>query len=67
VSILKKKIQKKEKEEEDELEKILSQLKEEESDVATSSATVVTIQIAGLRELVEAVKKLAEALNRCGQ
>jgi hypothetical protein len=27
----------------------------------------VTIQIAGLRELVEAVKKLAEALNRCGQ
>jgi HEAT repeat protein len=64
VSILKKKIQKKE---EDELEKILSQLKEEESDVATSSATVVTIQIAGLRELVEAVKKLAEALNRCGQ
>jgi HEAT repeat protein len=65
VSILKKKIQKKE--EEDELEKILSQLKEEESDVATSSATVVTIQIAGLRELVEAVKKLAEALNRCGQ
>lgn len=67
MSILKKKIQKKEKEEEDELEKILSQLKEEESDVATSSATVVTIQIAGLRELVEAVKKLAEALNRCGQ
>lgn len=65
MSILKKKIQKKE--EEDELEKILSQLKEEESDVATSSATVVTIQIAGLRELVEAVKKLAEALNRCGQ
>jgi len=65
VSILKKKIQKKE--EEDELEKILSQLKEEESDEATSSATVVTIQIAGLRELVEAVKKLAEALNRCGQ
>jgi HEAT repeat protein len=65
VSILRKKIQKKE--EEDELEKILSQLKEEESDVATSSATVVTIQIAGLRELVEAVKKLAEALNRCGQ
>ncbi|MFZ8808494.1 MAG: hypothetical protein ACO2PN_10375 [Pyrobaculum sp.] len=64
MSILKKKIQKKE---EDELEKILSQLKEEESDVATSSATVVTIQIAGLRELVEAVKKLAEALNRCGQ
>jgi HEAT repeat protein len=65
VSILRKKIQKKE--EEDELEKILSQLKEEESDVATSSAAVVTIQIAGLRELVEAVKKLAEALNRCGQ
>jgi len=65
VSILRKKIQKKE--EEDELEKILSQLKEEESDVATSSTTVVTIQIAGLRELVEAVKKLAEALNRCGQ
>jgi ribosomal protein S6 len=65
VSILRKKIQKKE--EEDELEKILSQLKEEESDIATSSATVVTIQIAGLRELVEAVKKLAEALNRCGQ
>jgi len=65
VSILRKKIQKKE--EDDELEKILSQLKEEESDVATSSATVVTIQIAGLRELVEAVKKLAEALNRCGQ
>ena len=64
MSILKKKIQKKE---EDELEKILSQLKEEESDEATSSATVVTIQIAGLRELVEAVKKLAEALNRCGQ
>lgn len=65
MSILRKKIQKKE--EEDELEKILSQLKEEESDIATSSATVVTIQIAGLRELVEAVKKLAEALNRCGQ
>ena len=65
MSILKKKIQKKE--EEDELEKILSQLKEEESDVATNGATVVTIQIAGLRELVEAVKKLAEALNRCGQ
>ena len=65
MSILRKKIQKKE--EEDELEKILSQLKEEESDVATKSATVVTIQIAGLRELVEAVKKLAEALNRCGQ
>ena len=64
MSILKKKIQKKE---EDELEKILSQLKEEESDEAASSATVVTIQIAGLRELVEAVKKLAEALNRCGQ
>ncbi len=65
MSILRKKIQKKE--EEDELEKILSQLKEEESDVATNSAAVVTIQIAGLRELVEAVKKLAEALNRCGQ
>ena len=65
MSILRKKIQKKE--EEDELEKILSQIKEEESDVATKSATVVTIQIAGLRELVEAVKKLAEALNRCGQ
>lgn len=65
MSILKKKIQKKE--EEDELEKILSQLKEEESEVATNGAAVVTIQIAGLRELVEAVKKLAEALNRCGQ
>lgn len=65
MSILKKKIQKKE--EEDELEKILSQLKEEESEGAANGAAVVTIQIAGLRELVEAVKKLAEALNRCGQ
>lgn len=35
--------------------------------MATNGAAVVTIQIAGLRELVEAVKKLAEALNRCGQ
>ena len=65
MSILKKKIQKKE--EEDELEKILSQLKEEESDKATNGVAVMTIQIAGLRELVEAVKKLAEALNKCGQ
>jgi hypothetical protein len=65
VSILKKKIQKKE--EEDELEKILSQLKEEESDETTNGVAVVTIQIAGLRELVEAVKKLAEALNKCDQ
>jgi len=65
VSILKKKIQKKE--EEDELEKILSQLKEEESNEATNGVAVVTIQIAGLRELVEAVKKLAEALNKCDQ
>ncbi len=65
MSILKKKIQKKE--EEDELEKILSQLKEEESDETTNGVAVVTIQIAGLRELVEAVKKLAEALNKCDQ
>lgn len=65
MSILKKKIQKKE--EEDELEKILSQLKEEESDETTNGVAVLTIQIAGLRELVEAVKKLAEALNKCDQ
>jgi len=63
VSILKKKLQKKE--EEDDLEKILSELKEDEPNDANN--TTVTIQIAGLKELVKAVERLAEALKKCGE
>ncbi|MFN3804574.1 MAG: hypothetical protein ACK4SY_05925 [Pyrobaculum sp.] len=48
------------KREEDELEKILSQIRDTEK----NCETVVTIQIAGLKELVEAIEKLAETLKR---
>ncbi|MEM0369206.1 MAG: hypothetical protein QXK71_02285 [Pyrobaculum sp.] len=60
MSILKRK---KKEEGEDELEKILTQLKEEpdEKDV------VVTIQIAGLKELVKAVEQLTDALKKCSE
>jgi len=60
VSILKRKNEKKE---EDELEKILSQIKTEEEE--EGNAAVVTIQIAGLKELVKAIEKLTEALKKC--
>ncbi len=60
MSILKRK---KKEEGEDELEKISTQLKEEpdEKDV------VVTIQIAGLKELVKAVEQLTDALKKCSE
>lgn len=62
MSILKRK--KKEDETEDELEKILTQLKDDSEDKA---AAVVTIQIAGLKELVKAVEQLTEALKKCNE
>ncbi|WP_333639275.1 hypothetical protein [Pyrobaculum aerophilum] len=61
MSILKRKNEKKE---EDELEKILSQIKTEEEE-EEGNAAVVTIQIAGLKELVKAIEKLTEALKKC--
>ncbi len=51
----------KRKREEDELEKILSQMREEKD---CGGGTVVTIQIAGLKELVTAVERLTEALSQ---
>jgi hypothetical protein len=63
VSILKKKLKKEE--ESDELEKILNELKDE-SEGGDGVATV-TIQIAGLKELVKAVERLTEALKKCGE
>lgn len=62
MSILKRK--KKEDETEDELERILTQLKDDSEDKA---AAVVTIQIAGLKELVKAVEQLTEALKKCNE
>jgi hypothetical protein len=61
VSILKKKLKK----EEDELEKILNELKNEQED--RGDVATVTIQIAGLKELVKAVERLADALKKCGE
>ncbi|ABP50912.1 MULTISPECIES: hypothetical protein [Pyrobaculum] len=63
MSILKRK-QKKD-EEEDELERILSELKQQDDE--KSEAVSVTIQIAGLKELVKAIEKLTEAVNKCGE
>jgi hypothetical protein len=63
VSILKKKLKKEE--EGDELEKILNELKNEQED--RGDVATVTIQIAGLKELVKAVERLAEALKKCGE
>jgi len=63
VSILKKKLKKEE--EGDELEKILNELKDEQED--RGDAATVTIQIAGLKELVKAVERLANALKKCGE
>ena len=63
VSILKKRQEKKD---EDELEKLLSELKKDEEAEARDAA-VVTIQIAGLRELVRAVEKLTEAVKKCNE
>jgi hypothetical protein len=62
VSILKKKLKK---EEGDELEKILNELKNEQED--RDDVATVTIQIAGLKELVKAVERLADALKKCGE
>jgi hypothetical protein len=62
VSILKKKLKK---EEGDELEKILNELKNEQED--RGDVATVTIQIAGLKELVKAVERLADALKKCGE
>jgi hypothetical protein len=63
VSIFKKKLKKEE--EGDELEKILNELKNEQED--RGDVATVTIQIAGLKELVKAVERLAEALKKCGE
>lgn len=63
VSILKKKLKKEE--EGDELEKILNELKNEQED--RGDVATVTIQIAGLKELVKAVERLADALKKCGE
>jgi hypothetical protein len=63
VSILKKKLKKEE--EGDELEKILNELKNEQED--RGDVTTVTIQIAGLKELVKAVERLADALKKCSE
>ena len=62
MSILKKKLKK---EEGDELEKILNELKNEQED--RGDVATVTIQIAGLKELVKAVERLADALKKCGE
>ena len=63
MSILKKKLKKEE--EGDELEKILNELKNEQED--RGGVATVTIQIAGLKELVKAVERLADALKKCGE
>jgi hypothetical protein len=63
VSILKKKLKKEE--ESDELEKILNELKDEPE--GGDGVATVTIQIAGLKELVKAVERLTEALKKCGE
>jgi hypothetical protein len=63
VSILKKKLKKEE--EGNELEKILNELKNEQED--RDDIATVTIQIAGLKELVKAVERLADALKKCGE
>jgi Ribonuclease G/E len=63
VSILKRKLKKEE--EGDELEKILNELKNEQED--RDDVATVTIQIAGLKELVKAVERLADALKKCGE
>jgi hypothetical protein len=63
VSILKKKLKKEE--ESDELEKILNELKNEPE--GGDGVATVTIQIAGLKELVKAVERLTEALKKCGE
>jgi hypothetical protein len=63
VSILKKKLKKEE--ESDELEKILNELKDEPE--GGGGVATVTIQIAGLKELVKAVERLTEALKKCGE
>jgi len=62
MSILKKK-KKEDEEGDDELEKILSQIKDEEE--STKGAAVVTIQIAGLNDLVKAIRELTEAVKKC--
>ncbi|ABL87560.1 conserved hypothetical protein [Pyrobaculum islandicum DSM 4184] len=59
MSILKRK---KKEEEEDDLEKILSELKENDEG---NDVTTVTIQIAGLKELTKAIQELAEAMKKC--
>ncbi|MCU7787425.1 MAG: hypothetical protein ACPL3C_00540 [Pyrobaculum sp.] len=63
MSILKKRQEKKD---EDELEKLLSELKKDEEAEARDAA-VVSIQIAGLRELVRAIEKLTEAVKKCNE
>ncbi len=63
MSILKKKLKKEE--ENDELEKILNELKNEPE--GGDGVATVTIQIAGLKELVKAVERLTEALKKCGE
>jgi uncharacterized membrane protein len=63
VSILKKRQEKKD---EDELEKLLSELKKDE-EAEVRDAAVVSIQIAGLRELVRAIEKLTEAVKKCNE
>ncbi|MEM1597583.1 MAG: hypothetical protein QXP31_00875 [Pyrobaculum sp.] len=56
-------LKKKKKEEDDELEKILAQIKEDEKE--EHGAATVTIQIAGLKELVKAIEALTEAIKKC--
>ncbi|MEZ0320180.1 MAG: hypothetical protein ABWK05_09375 [Pyrobaculum sp.] len=56
-------LKKRKKEEDDELEKILSQIKEDEKE--ENGAATVTIQIAGLKELVKAIEALTEAIKKC--
>ncbi|ABO08550.1 hypothetical protein [Pyrobaculum calidifontis] len=62
MSILKKK-KKEDEEGDDELERILSQIKDEEE--GARGAAVVTIQIAGLNDLVKAIRELVEAVKKC--
>lgn len=61
MSIFKKRLKREEDENSDELEKILTEIKNEEE----KGAVVVKIEITGLKELVAAIHQLTEALKKC--